>query len=258
MLEKFKLSLMFALSCLFGCASYQQVMVFPSTWEQVTCSSRGFGYRGEPMALATFESCVFNLKTLGYITLQEAEEKDAPKFDQEKISGKQVDRPSWMKGFFWEYSGNDKTVRYTVDTVATTDKDVVYQVATSEGRVHVLNGNLGLAAVQVDGTVERDYDPALKTFDWPLSVGKKWDSISRTGKGSAMTQLWTHLEVGGFGRLKVPAGEFEAYYILIRNDDGSRSEELWYGPTVRNCVKRIVYTKKGRTVEELTRYHVAQ
>jgi hypothetical protein len=255
MLNITRISLMFALSCLFGCASYQQVMVNPADWEQVTCSAQGFGYRGEPMARATYESCVFNLKTLGYVTLEEAEAKDSPKFVQERPTLAQADRPAWRKGFSWEYSVDGKTVRYAVDNVATTDRDFSYQVAAPDGRVLILNGNLDLSAVMMDGVVETGYDPPLKTFVWPLAVGRKWDTITRVNKGQVATQIARSSEVGGFGKVKVPAGEFEAYYILSRNGDGSRAEELWYSQQVGNNVKRIVYTKKGRTVEELLRFN---
>jgi hypothetical protein len=68
--------------------------------------------------------------------------------------------------------------------------------------------------------------------------------------------LSTHHEVKGYGKVKVPAGEFDAFYILSRSDYGARVTELWYSPEIKYYVKGVTYTNSGKTVEELKSYQL--
>ena len=70
--------------------------------------------------------------------------------------------------------------------------------------------------------------------------------------------LSTHYEVKGYGKVKVPAGEFDAYYILGRSDYGARINELWYSPAVKNYIKGVLYTNNGKIIEELSSFRVEQ
>jgi hypothetical protein len=64
-----------------------------------------------------------------------------------------------------------------------------------------------------------------------------------------------YYEIKGYGKVRVPAGVFEAFYILGK--DGKRKfrlEELWYSPKVGMNVKAVYYYQGGKITEQLTYY----
>ena len=89
-----------------------------------------------------------------------------------------------------------------------------------------------------------------KLFSFPLEVGKKWDYKSswvnkkNTGKGRQQMEVI----VVGYEKVKVPAGEFDAYKIETKgfwnNDANRRNGSMkvirWYAPAARASV-RIEY-----------------
>ena len=74
------LKFLLAVIVLTGCAAPSQVMVNPKTWQQMDCSTWGFGWLGTPMALASYQDCINKSRAMGYITIEEAEATDYPKF----------------------------------------------------------------------------------------------------------------------------------------------------------------------------------
>ena len=85
-----------------GCANPKQVMVNPNTWQQVNCSAHGWGWIGAPQALSISEKCISNQRVLGYITIEEAEMKDPPKFTGAASTPQaQIDKPLWNAASFW-------------------------------------------------------------------------------------------------------------------------------------------------------------
>ena len=239
-----------ALVFMAGCANPKQVMVNPGNWQQVTCAASGWGWIGAPQAYSITDKCISNQRVLGYIPLEEAEIKEAPKFSGNASAKDAGVLPTWSDGDTWEYSVNGSTTKFTVKKPPVSQQ---YRVDLATG-TNIFNASLGLEGVEKDGMIDTIYSPALRPFDWPLHIGKAWDSSGEMKRNGGSIALSTHHEVKGFGRVKVPAGEFDAYYILAKNDYGARVSELWYAPAVKYYVKGVVYTNSGMSTEELVNF----
>lgn len=248
-----RLILLVALSLTSGCANPKQVMVQAGTWQQVNCSASGWGWLGVPQAISMVNNCINAQKVLGYIPIEEAEMLDGPKFSQELVVNNQEQKPVWHVNDSWEYSVNSRPTRLFVEKV---DNGGTFYYLNVGSRTSVFNDSLGAQKTITNGIVDTVYEPALHPLDWPLYVGKKWDASGDMKRNGGTLAVSTHHEVMGYGKVKVPAGEFEAYYILAKSDFGARVTELWYSPTVKYYVKAITYTNTGRIVEDLARYEI--
>jgi hypothetical protein len=239
-----------------GCSNPRQVMVNPDTWQQTVCSESGFGWIGASKADAKFNACVFNQRILGMVPLEEVEAEDAPKFELPlEAAGTQAVRPEWLAGYAWEYEvSSGGSNRLTVQKTETYHNVAGYRVIRADGKEAFYDQSLGLVALFGRGIVDSDYDSAFHRFDFPLYVGKRWNVSGEMRRSRESMDLSARYEVMGYGKVKVPAGEFDAYYILGRSDLGARINELWYSPDVKNYVKGVLYTKKGKIVEELVRF----
>jgi len=192
------------------------------------------------------------------VPLEEVEAKDPPKFDLFlDASGKQAPRPEWKAGYYWEYSvTGGKTIRRSVLKTGNYRNASGYQVTLLNGKEGFLDQSLGLMAVFDNSIVDTDYEPALHPFDFPLLVGKSWHASSKMRRTPGSINLSTNYEIKGYGKIKVQAGEFIAFYILGRSDYGSRVNELWYSPEIRYFVKSILYTNNGKVTEELSAFNL--
>jgi hypothetical protein len=239
-----------------GCANPRQVMVNPDTWQQTVCTAFGFGWIASQKAESKFEACVHNQGVLGMVPLEELEAKDSPKFEIVlDATGTHAVRPGWLAGYFWEYAvSSGGSSRLTVQKTETYHNVAGYRVLRSDGKEAFYDQSLGLVALFGRGIVDSDYDSAFHRFDFPLYVGKRWNASGEMRRSTGSMDLSARYEVMGYGKVKVPAGEFDAYYILGRSDFGARINELWYSPDVKNYVKGVLYTKKGKIVEELVRF----
>lgn len=253
-MKKILFIVLVACSC-FGCAKGKQVMVHPSTWEQANCSAWGVGVIGAPMALAQTYDCVNIYKVKGFVTLEEMEAKEPPRFMIDLDSKDKVaEKPTWKAGDFWEYkSSNGNIGKLTIDTRGSFDEtEGYYALSGKEKRFY----SLGLGLRKTFGVVgvDTDYIPALRPFDFPLAVDQSWSAYGVMKRNMSKMNIATHYEVLGYGKIKVPAGEFLAYYIISKDDYGLRVAEMWYSPEVKYLVKTNYYTSKGRFTEELIRY----
>ena len=97
-----------------------------------------------------------------------------------------------------------------------------------------------------EGLVYTPYYPYLK---FPLSVGKTWSEESSLDRAGDNTR-WTYSTQGkvvSFGKVKVAAGEFDAYEVTTNATynaqrpsgrwGGRRTETWWYAPAVKSIVK---------------------
>lgn len=252
----FLLGLIIVIASLFGCANPRQVMVNPKTWQQVVCASSGWGWLGAPMAYSNFNTCVNNQKVRGMVPLEIAEANDKAKFDVVvESNGKTAFQPNWQAGYFWEYSlSNGKESSLTVTKVGNFHDIPGYYVTRANGTEVFYVPTLGIKAVLDSGNIDTEYDPALMPFDFPITQGKAWYYAGEMRRTTGSLNLSTHYEVKGYGKIRVPAGEFEAYYILGRSDYGARVNELWYSPEVKNYVKGVLYTNGGKIIEELIKF----
>jgi hypothetical protein len=105
--------------------------------------------------------------------------------------------------------------------------------------------DLNLVQVQAKDAVTATYTPPLQNYDWPLMVGKTWQAQGETETQTGKISTSKKVEVKGYGIVRVPAGEFEAFYLLGTSDNGARVSEVWYSPKVRHHVKLVNYTNEG-------------
>jgi hypothetical protein len=101
------------------------------------------------------------------------------------------------------------------------------------------------------------WEPAIGWLSFPMMVGKSWDfhDLKRTTSGIA--DIDEVVKVVAFERVRVPAGTFDAYKIVIhgvwaRHLGGGLAVQIhstyWYAPSV----KAIVKSESG-----WTNYHIA-
>ena len=165
-----------------------------------------------------------------------------------------VPAPTIAQGAFWEYAVRDAysgaprgVYRYTASRV---EGDRVIVDVTRDGeridtQVHT-RGWKGLEHV-LRNTQRFRYAPPYPAYEFPLYPGQSWRSVvnatdTETGR-SYRTHV--HASVGGWRRIKVPAGEFDALEVKRRVYAGNAEffnlqEEIveteWYAPAVGRAV----------------------
>ncbi len=244
---------------LVGCAAPSKVMI-NEQGKQVRCGSFGFGIIGTTIAVGSYLECVNQQKALGFVDLEDFEKTEAPKFEQRPgVTPSKVGRPLWETGYTWIYQlAGPKTGTLHQEVVG---KDLVngltaYVLKGGENKL-LLSEELNTIQVQERDTITATHTPPLQNYDWPLEVGKTWQAKgemeTRTGKINTSKKV----EVKGYGIVRVPAGEFEAFYLLATSDIGSRVSEVWYSPKVRHHVRLVNYTNEGRIISELLSFSLA-
>jgi hypothetical protein len=135
---------------------------------------------------------------------------------------------------------------------------VVNQNKGKYTRIMILDRQLGIKVNE--GST---FFPALKYYNFPLSVNQNWRSISketREGKSDRTNQVSG--QVIGMEQIKVAAGTFQTWkiqlaIIMIEGDTVEHvSDTTWYAPSVRRTVKSEIKTsdalggiKSNRTIE---------
>jgi hypothetical protein len=176
-----------------------------------------------------------------------------------------ADRPTLKVGDRWEYevhvgSSRVKSIGRSREITAVTPDQIR---GTENGSAFVMSTDLN----NVESPVRKDSD--LRLLSFPLEVGKKWsfsDQFVDKSLGDVEGRSDGTVEVVGYEKVSVPAGEFDAFKMQTdakRASGGARAEEswtYWYSPAVRAVVKwdYKVITLPSRTVyesvAELTEY----
>jgi hypothetical protein len=98
----------------------------------------------------------------------------------------------------------------------------------------------------------RDKQSNPKALSFPLAVGKRWRYVSdwvfkpKASKGSTTVDV----AVVGHEKVKVPAGEFDAFKLVAKGSlrgtspvnsqyAGETTETYWYAPNARAIVKSV-------------------
>lgn len=162
--------------------------------------------------------------------------------------------PSVKQGAYWEYTVRDAYTglprglyRYTVSRA---DRDQVVVEVTRDGeridtQIHAPDWR-GLEH-PLRNIQRLRYAPPYPAYVFPLYPGRSWRSVVNatdpvTGK-SYRTHV--HATVGGWRRIKVPAGEFDAIevrrYVYAGNAEFFRTQEEivetdWFAPSIGNAV----------------------
>lgn len=241
-----------------ACASPSQVLINPKTNEKVNCSTWGFGYVGTPIALVNFYSCVNKFEAMGYIPIEEYDKQEVHPHPV-VIPSPELScmKPSWTPNTKWTFSTPTGEREIQVKQRGIFRGIPVYSVSDGQGKELMINENLGLCAILNQGVIEGEYTPPLTNYDWPLVVGKKWESRAIMSTPTGKLSVETSYEVQSYQKIAVPAGVFDCFYIVGQNDTGLiKNFRLWYSPEVQYHVKSIKYSQDAYVLEELLDFKV--
>lgn len=202
--------------------------------------------------------------------------------EPEKAIPKQTTKPEWKIGYEWSYkvthSGQPDKVFETKEKVIRKEKFKnvpCYVVSFSLGGLNKppyvtgetyytedLNKKAGYMIEKESRYLQYECIPELKTFNWPLEVGKKW-KVTYKVKQKIKNRYRKYkvkgvVEIVGIEKIKVPAGEFQAFKIVLKVRQGKKMvvfREWWYSPELRPIVKKKFYWEGGYIEEhQLSRY----
>jgi hypothetical protein len=158
------------------------------------------------------------------------------------------------QGAFWEYSVRDAYTglprgiyRYTVSRA---DPDrVVVDVTRDGARVdtHVYAPGWQGLEHPLRNLQRFRYSPAYPAYAFPLYTGQSWRSVvSSTDPATGRSyRTHVHASVGGWRRIKVPAGEFDAIEVRRQvfagnaeffNSQEEITETDWYAPAIGQVI----------------------
>jgi hypothetical protein len=123
------------------------------------------------------------------------------------------------------------------------------EVSREEGNsFDIYDMNLNWIGSFVDGKELESAEPCIRVFNWPLRVGKKWDSsyTSRNySEGFRPSPSKVSVNIRTYEDLTVPAGTFKTLRIQ------AGGETFWYAPSIGWVVKEQIgpYGKDGWLLE---------
>ncbi len=170
-----------------------------------------------------------------------------------------ADQPPPVKpGDRWEFSVVPSATPSRTWIVDAVNADRIS--ATENGAPLLLTPSLG----PLESPLLRQSRPLLLRF--PLQVGQRWSYVNDVAfkDNGSTARVQTQVEVQAHERVKVPAGEFDAYRLQSRSRIDGRSyagagtiqgegrSTYWYAPAARAIVRAISWsTYRGETTTEL-------
>jgi hypothetical protein len=239
-----------------GCAVTSKVMI-NEQGRQVRCGSWGIGVIGTAVAVGTYFDCVNNQTALGFVDLEDFKKTEPPKVEQRPgVTPTKEGRPLWEPGFVWTYQLSGRRSGSSRQEITGKDlvKGMTAYVLKAGDTTLLLTEELNTIQIQSGGTIASTYTPPLQGYSWPLEVGKTWQAKGELETRTGKINTSTNYAVKGYGVVRVPAGEFEAFYLLATSDNDMRISEVWYAPKVRRHVKLVSYSNEGRLTAELVSY----
>ena len=178
-----------------------------------------------------------------------------------------AERPSVRVGDEWKfvvyYSVPSRTPNRSWVVTAVTPTAIV---GTENGEPLTLTADLGVA----ESPLVKYSNP--RTLSFPLEVGKRWRYASdwvfkpKGSNGSTVVEV----TVLGHERIRVPAGEFEAFRLLAKGSlsgtspsgsfyAGETTTTYWYAPDARAIVKSVYHNPyQGISTVELVEFRRAR
>lgn len=165
-----------------------------------------------------------------------------------------VPAPTVRAGAYWEYAVRDAYTslprglyRYTVSRV---DTDQVFVQMTHDGQpidTHVYTRDWKGLEHPLRNIQRFRYSPPLPAYVFPLYPGQSWRAVvsSTDAETGRSYRTHVHASVGGWRRIKVPAGEFDAIEVRRRvyagNAESFRLQEEideidWYAPSIGQVI----------------------
>jgi hypothetical protein len=216
------------------------------------------------MAVAMYADCVKQLESQGFKNVDDvgvAEKKVAP-VSSESAEYRLAMRPVYDGGEYWEYEKSGLqigAVKSAIETKANVRGMAGYVVSFVENGTQaeqLIDENLNVIETREQGAVSMESSQPIKVFDWPLKVGNKWSTSGKQVFASGEEfKFDMDVEVSDYGKITVPAGTFEVFYIKASGmRGGALAQEIWYSPEIRGVVKRTAYSRNGKLVTELKSY----
>ena len=236
-----------------GCAILSKVMI-DGEGRQVECGASGIGVIGTPAAVLVYQQCVDRYRSLGFMELEEFDQKDGPKVElRAGIVPPLTNAPVWETPRIWTFHGRGTSLFSSVEFVRKENIDgtSAYVLKTIENREVIVNEELNLLQTREKGEIVDLYVRPRQDYNWPLEVGKSWVAEGTFQHQGAKWNYYQTVQVTAYGNVRVPAGEFEAFHIVRTDRDGRRLVEVWYAPKAGYHVKIVQYLKQGRTIGEL-------
>ena len=236
-----------------GCAILSKVMI-DEQGRQVRCGASGVGVIGTPAAAIVYQQCVDRYRSLGFMELEEFDQKDGPKVElRAGMVPPPTNAPRWGTLRTWTFHNRGTSVFSSVEFVRKENIDgtPAYVLKTIENREVVVNEELNPLQIREKGDAVSKYVPPRQDYSWPLEVGKSWVAQGTVERQGGKQNIYQTVQVTAYGIVRVPAGEFEAFHVVRTGGDGRRLIELWYAPQAGYHVKITQYFKEGRTILEL-------
>jgi len=116
--------------------------------------------------------------------------------------------------------------------------------------------NLNWIGSSEDGKELESAEPCIRVFDWPLKVGKKWDSsytLRVYSQGIHVSTSKVAINIRTYEEVTVPAGTFKTLRIQ------AGEETFWYAPSIGWAVKEEIEPYgKAEWLFELVEYSIPQ
>jgi len=137
------------------------------------------------------------------------------------------------------------------------EKKLAYWInVVREGKNYydIYDMNLNWIGSFAEGRELESAEPCIRVFEWPLRVGKKWDSgytLRDYSQGIHTSKSKVAMNIRTYEEVIVPAGTFKALRIQ------AGEETFWYAPSIGWVVKeQISRNGKDAWLFELVQYSI--
>jgi hypothetical protein len=162
-----------------------------------------------------------------------------------------ADRPDVRVGDRWIFQTSDGRTGATRPGPHLTVREVSaenFVTETAKGQRWTYSRDWNLIEIKSGETVTFSAKPSWTFFQFPLEVGKQWESRSETTDPARTAQWQLKAHVEGVESVTVAAGTFQAFKIrfvgtfsvrqhLDPSFLGSRKQTVWYSPDCKCVVK---------------------
>jgi hypothetical protein len=158
-------------------------------------------------------------------------------------------RPSFLPGYWWRVQASNQPKPITNKYVRKTTCSVgdCYIVEWESGAT-LLNEDYAVVEIRLEKGEYVRMSPPMKLIEWPLRLGKEWSQelTIENHKGQKST-VSLKVEVVAYEPVTVQSGSFMAFKLIF-SLGGTKIQEYWYAPEVRNLVRLITHTGLFQTV----------
>jgi hypothetical protein len=166
--------------------------------------------------------------------------------------------------YTWTLFSKSSQVEEEVISVSDTEIKMVERMGEKNfDRIYDINQK-GLTKYPcLNSMVQCTFTPANRWADWPLEIGKKWSNPSHVQGPTFEADLTKEHVVEAYEKVKVPAGEFDAYRIYFtgkvkgkdnqgRSFSASEKGTYWYG-LIKGKPNMIKFVYQNTAPEKVVR-----